>query len=411
MDTNTSFQPPPKEIVLADIVSPLWRGRVFLVTFALLGGIAALVYSLVSTPVYEASTTLLLGRSKIGAEVGDREPISIATFRTVIENQALSAQVLGELSLDKPPYNLTVAKFRRSGLQVDTVRDGYVLIVKVRLPDRQLAARAADRVAELSVQLADRLNQQEALKGRDTVGAQLEETRRAFELAAARLEAFKKQAQLEVLRGDTQDLLAQRHALSLLLVQIEFERASVAQAERELSTQGRVRETATAVDSATTLNQRAKETAPGTLPLRAGVIDPFVNPVHEVLSQEIALGRTRLSGLEHQRDDYLKRLAVGGGRLPKLDQLYALETQLSRLETEVDLAKRNFVATTTRYQETALLVAGRSAQFQTIDPAYPPDRPVSPRPVPNVLAGAACGLTIGVAVVLLRQRLRASSRA
>jgi uncharacterized protein involved in exopolysaccharide biosynthesis len=418
MDTN---EPPsaapraqrPRDIVLADYLRPLVRNWIFLAACALVGGLAALAMALTSPPVYEASAKLFVTRSKISTEAGEPQLINIATFRAILASESLVAQVLGDLKLDKPPYNMSVPGFVSNHLRVDTIRDSFVLIVTVRLGDPQRAAQTADRLASLGVELADRLSQEETVRGRDLIAVQLEDSRRALEQATARLENFRKEAQLDVLRSDTSELLTQRRLLATVQDQIASERGRVARAEQELAGQDRIRSTPTSIDTGVALRDSRDATQNGLRgtkdpALRPNVIDPYVNPVYEVLNQEIALARVRLSSLEHQRDDLLTRLRVGDARLSKFDQLYAREAELARLETEEELARKVYVDTAPRFEEARLRVAGRTPQLQVFDRAHPPDGPVSPRPFRSTLAGIGVGLIAGIALVVAREQFAAA---
>jgi polysaccharide biosynthesis transport protein len=133
------------------------------------------------------------------------------------------------------------------------------------------------------------------------------------------------------------------------------------------------------------------------LQLRSESLSPFINPVYEILDEQIALSRTKLAGLERQQAQLVSVLKLNAPQVAQLAQLYGKERELARLETEFDLAKKVYVEVSTRYEQARLQVVSHTAQLQLLDSALPPDAPISPRP----LRAVAIALTIGLLVSML----------
>ena len=137
------------------------------------------------------------------------------------------------------------------------------------------------------------------------------------------------------------------------------------------------------------------------LRIRDEVLDPYVNPVYEVLSEQLAASRTRLSELETQRVEILRAtdLSKAGGK--KLNDLYASQAQLERLKQEADVARKMYLDVSTRYQQARLQATGRSPQIQIIDVAVAPQTPVAPRILRDTaLAALAAFVLAGTALLL-----------
>jgi uncharacterized protein involved in exopolysaccharide biosynthesis len=416
----------PMEYVLV-----LWRRRWLILGATLLCGLAAFTAGKLSPPVYEASVKLLVAQSKtVGA--GEIAPVvSVATFRALVENQSLAAQVVSEFKLDQPPMRMTPESFLRGALSVETVRDTNVVVLRVRLPSKDLPSKVANRLAVLAVELAARLSQDETVHSRDLIKAQLDQTRTLFDGAEARVEAYRKEAQVDLLKKDVDSLLDQRGELVDLTVQIAAEKARVAQAERELAKQQEVRAAPRSVDLQPTFSidsqpEPASEARPPQKELKSreriaeaprvpeaqfrnDALSPYINPVYEILQQQVTTSRTRLAGLERQRAEMVGDLKLGGAQLAKLSELYSRQSELARLETEHDLAKAVYIDVATRFEQARLQVAGRSAQLQVMDSALPSDRQVGPRVLRNTAAAIVMGFLFSSLAALFLSALASAT--
>ena len=392
---------PDDEIDLTKYVLGLWRYRLLVVLGTLLCGAAALVSVALAPRSYEATAKLMVSPPKTGAagEVGSS--VSMATFRSLIENQSLGGKIVEEFGLNKPPHGVTATELMTRIVAVEVVRDASVILVRVRLWDPELAAKVANRLAESAEQLARALSQEETVAARDIIGAQLDASKKRFDEAEARLESFKKVAQLELLRKDVDALLGQRGMLLALLVDIQTEKARLSQAEAQLATRDRLETLKRSIDTdpAAMEAMRKAGSEPGSvLPLQ--LRNEFVNPVYESLDQVIATSRTRLAGLEKQRAELIDVRRLDRDQQAKLSLLYQQETTLSRLQTEHEIAREVYVDVSKRYEQARLQVAGRSAQLQLMDRALPPDRPISRHVVRSTVLASLTGLLLTAAAAL-----------
>jgi len=390
------------EIGLMEHVFVLWRYRLVIIIGTFLCGLAAFAMGKITPPTYEAMTRLIVSPPKTGAANETAPAISVATFRALVENQSLCAKMVEEFGLNKEPYRVTPARFINSLVKVETLRDTNVVVVKVRLWDPELAAKVANRLAKAAEQLAQQLNREETISARDIISAQLEESQKRLSLAAQRLESFRRQAQLELLRKDVDALLGQRGALLALLVDIQAEKARLSQAEALLKGKEKIETLKRSIDTdpaAMEVARRGAGDSGSVLPLQ--LRNEFVNPVYENLDQVIATSQTRLAGLEKQKSELVDVRRLDADQQGKLTLLYERETELARLQTEYDLSKAVYVDVATRHEQARLQVAGRSAQLQVMDSALPPDRPISPRVLRNTAAGLVLGFMLTVMGVLL----------
>lgn len=397
------------EIDLMQYLLVLWRHRLAIVLGTLLCGLAAFVSGNLTPRAYEATAKLIVTPPKTGA-VNDNTPaISVATFRALVENQSLGAAMVEEFGLNKEPHRVTPDAFVARCVKVETIRDTNVIVVKVRLWDRDLAAKVANRLAQVAVQLAQQLNQEGTVSARDIIKAQLDQSKKRLDQVEQRLGEFRRKAQIELLRKDVDALLGQRGALLALLVEIQAEQARLSQAEAQLANRGRIDTLKRSIDTDPAAMEAARRGISDTgtvLPLQ--LRNEFVNPVYESLDQVIASSRTRLAGLQKQKSELIDVRKLDRDQQAKLSLLYQQEMELSRLQMEYDLSRVVYVDVATRNEQIRLQVVGRSAQLQVMDAALPPDRPISPRVLRNTAIALVLGLMLMVLGVLFYTAVRAA---
>lgn len=376
------------ELNLLEHVGVLWRHRWVLVLVPLLAAIGGYGVSKRMTRIYVAEAKVWVTMPKFGTDT-TAAVLYLGSFKALLENRELAADVIKELQVT----NLSPDDFVDGNLTVTNVRDSSIFVVAVRLPDAQLAARAANRLADRAVALALRLERQDSLAATDLIKQQVESARALMEDARTKRDAFRRQAQIELLKQDVETLLAQRGDLQRLNVEIEAERARAARAEEQFRVRDRVDTLRRTVDSDPTLLGSAgalSKDAAAVLSLQLKTEQ--LNSVYQELDQELSRSRTRLSGLEKQREQLVGTLKLSGSELAQLKQLYERESQLAQLDVEVDLTRSAYIEFSKRLEQARLQVAGRSAQVQVVDRALPPERPIWPRPFRNavMVAAAAC---------------------
>jgi succinoglycan biosynthesis transport protein ExoP len=390
-------EPYSTDTSLPEYMMALWRRKWLLFGASLLCGSAAFAVGKMSPAVYEASVKMVVPTPR----AGDSAPtMTVPMARAVVENQSLAAQIVREFHLESGPAPVSPQTFL-STLVLETPRDSNTLVVRVRLANRELPSKVANRIAELASDLAQRLSQDEAARNHDYIKAQFDQSQARLDATEARLVAFRRKSQIEALKRDVDAELTLRAGLLPLEVDIAAERASVARAEEELSKRqplGSIRRT---IDRDPALMEAAKQGLKGD----SGVLglelkDEYPNRVYEDLDRRIAEGRTRLSGLEKRRAELINLRKPESGQLQKLNLLDSLAAELGRLEIEHDMAKRVYLDAASRYGQVQLQAAVRSTPLQVLDAAVPPDGPIGPRVRRNTAVAAMGGFMLTSLIVL-----------
>ncbi len=377
---------------------------------SLIGALGAFAYATTRAVQYEAVTTLMVAYPTTAAASAETSP---QAFSVMVKNASLALELVQEIHLDQAPHSLTPQGFLERSLVVEPVAGTSVLQLRVRLQDPALAAEASRRFAQKVIALTRLLSQQEGSTVQEQLKGHLTAAASRLETSEKELLAFQQQAQVELLREDTQAMLDERGDLLKLVIAIESEKARLAAAEQEIKRQAPVLSVGRAVGSeealrrldarlnndappkaaaATAEARRKAETGArdslGERPLgrdttadaeSLDLTNPFVNPVYQTLDFQIASSRTRLAALEQERRQLVDVRKLGGDAFSRLSELYRRQIDLARLQTNFDLAKKVHSDLSVRFEESRTAVLGSSPQLQLVDPAITPDRPVSRR--------------------------------
>lgn len=415
-------------------VEAIQRRWQWVLAASLIGALGAFAYATTRTILYEAVTTLMIAYPTRTAASAETSP---QAFTTIVENASLASELVREIHLDQAPHNLTPQGFLERALAVESVAGTSVLQLKVRLQDSALAAEASRRLAQKVIALTRSLSQQEGSTIQEQLKGHLDGAASRLEASEKELLAFQQQAQVELLKEDTQAMLDERGDLLKLVIAIESEKARLAAAEQEIKRQEPVLSVGRAVGGEEALRRfdakRNADTPPKAAAATAetrrqavtgaredggerpqgrdtsadaellDLTNPFVNPVYQTLDFQIATSRTRLAALEQERRQLVDVRKLGGEAFSRLSELYRRQIDLARRQTNFDLAKKIHSDLSVRFEESRTAVLGTSPQLQLVDPAITPDRPVSRRRGLLTVVGLLTGFLAMSLIVLTRE--------
>jgi uncharacterized protein involved in exopolysaccharide biosynthesis len=402
------IDPAAEGVTFDDILAIVLRRWVVVILAAVAAAIPVAIMGMAGGRVYEASAVMSAGPSKIGDNQGG---ISTASFRPMIVNNGLARKVIAAFHLGDPPQSLTPYRFLHDRLIVTETRNTNLMQIAVRMPDPELAANVANAVATGAIELAASVSAQEAIRARDMIGKQMEEVGKRMTTAETNLLTFKRDAQIELLRGDVEAMLGERKGLTALLIKIESERAKLDRARQELKTRQPVDTVRKTIDADPTLTEAARAAQPaGTSILGLEMKSEAMNPVYQDIDKEIAISQANLAALEKQRAQIVDVRKLNGAALEKLTTLYQKESTLARLTLERDSAQKTFVDLSGQYEATRLRIAARSGELQLIDAAIPPESPLARGLLQRTAAAAVFGGACGALLVVVLHFTRRSRR-
>lgn len=193
----------------------------------LVGAVAAVAGASLRPVLYEAETTILIGRSNT--------LLASATSRALLENRTLAAQTLSTIGVAMSPQT-----FVSTALVVEQVPGTNVMRVKVTLGDPVKAAQASRALSQKAVELNRRIASEEGTAVRGQLKVLLDQSAERLKTAEEQYLSYQDQAQVELLKKDTERMIAERGELLKLRIDVAAEKARLQAAEQEIAKQERV---------------------------------------------------------------------------------------------------------------------------------------------------------------------------
>jgi capsular polysaccharide biosynthesis protein len=373
----------------------------------------ALIVSLFLPSVYRATTYLLVSESKIGESSRDtnlQQMAMLPTFIPFVDNDALIDESLKKLKLDQSPYNLTLDLFRRRDyLDVRAPKSTRLLELNIEFPDARLASDLANEIAQGAVQYNQRLNASDTVATQEFLRKQLDHALQAqVEAAGHRLKALE-EARIEDREKELSILLAEKDKLSTQLQQLRLDlvqnQGRARSLEKALADEPELISLKRSVTSDRFVELAASRAFPDATPLV--VTEESVNKVREEMRQTFvsasvssagqtagsAAATARLSQLNKEISDLIRRITVLRGRIEAAGQSYLLAVETTKT------ASRD-------YQAASVTVSSKSQDMKQIAPALVPQRPIRPRILINTLMGFLLGVLLFSGCVLVMQSYR-----
>lgn len=441
----------------------LWRQRVVLVAVVGLALLAGLVYSMLQTPLYQASATVRVtnqaGQIVEGQDVNSPyiAPNMISTYMEtltqVIESRAMALRVvdsldlqdsevlLGKMATDPAPAGTSAkahAEQRRqaaagmlqSAITTEVPVDSQIIAISYSSPDRQLAAKIAN--AYVDNFLKDDLNQsiEANAYARDFLEEQIVDVRarlQTAEMQAIRYARANGIIAQPLASGGGEDAEATSGtaptltASNLLDVNRTYTEARARRIKAEERWQAvaaipaaqlpEVQQSSTVQTLRTQIAQRTSRLAE----LRQRYRDDYPE-VRELTSEIEALNRQIGSiGTELKnsiRNEFLIAQRQESGLSDELGQVSSASldeqdrrVQYNIIDREVSALRAQLAALMERYNQISAAANLRSSNVTLLDQAVTPGAPYSPNLLKNLMVALVLGLGIAGVIVVLRETL------
>jgi polysaccharide biosynthesis transport protein len=423
------------------------KGTVILIAF--LGALAGVFYTLPQPPVYQARTLIeIQSMNDNFMHMADINPtragssyfpeVDIQTQVRILQSRSMIDRVVRKLKLDKQPVAVQQSRLAawRNALNLAPVkpagREQAIAAasgsLKVRAqPNTRLVEiscdsaspkMAADFANALSTEFIDQ-NLEARWQATQHTGewltGQLESVKIKLEKAEDELQSYARETGL--LFTNEKDNIAE---LKLKQLQEEISRA---QADR-ISRQSRyeLASKAPAESVAEVLDDPGLKEIQGKLTdLRRQLADlsSSFQPAHPKVKKIQAQIVTLESALQHERANILNRIHNDFESAQRREKLltadYATSARLMTgqadkvahyniLKREVDTTRQLYDSMLQKVKEAGVASALRASNVRVVDPATVPAAPYKPSLVTNTALGLMCGLFLGIAFVVFRDR-------
>ncbi len=370
----------------------LYHHRKWILGGIILASLTALVVSLFLPNIYRATTYVLVSESKIEASSQNAmwQYSLIRTYVPFVDSDALIGRAIRDLHLDQSPYGLTVDSFRRHRyLDVDVPKGTRLLEIDVEFPDARLAADLANYLAQNAAGFNNELTMRETQSTQAFLKQRLDQSAKHLaEIEAERL-TIKKNATLEEREKQISILLDEKAQVDGQVEQYRIARAQkeaqVKALAEQLAKQPQILSLKKSVTSDPFV-QHVVEKGGGNADGQLAVTEESLSTVHEHLQQQyaeaLASARSNEAAAQTGESD-LAAINAKIGRL--LQESIVRKSEVERVDRQYQIAKEDFETADRSYQNASVAVTAQSQDLKQLAPATPPQRPVSPNVVLNVV--------------------------
>ncbi|MDP2358464.1 MAG: GumC family protein [Beijerinckiaceae bacterium] len=432
-----------REIDLSDVWKAIAAGKKTIIAVTLLFLLAALAYVLTATPRYSGEAKVLVENQEGYLTRQDRsdsppDEAAVASQVQVILSRDLARQAVRSLNLSGNPEFDPIAgggglirqmvglvSGSRSSTREDRIFEEYykrlnvfalaksrVVSIEFQSRDPALAARAANVIAELYIEMQANAKRDQARGSAEALGAQVAILRTKAAETDGRVEDFRSKSGLMMGANNTtlpSQQLAEINAQLASARSAQADSQARARLLRESLRAGRLNEVPDIANNE--LMRRVSEqrvTLRGQLALESRTLGPE-HPRTKELNAQIASVESEMRTLAERTSRTLENDArIAGSRVEFLTaaverQMRAVgtsgddEVRLRELEREARLTKEQLEQNTQRWQEALARESSKATPggARVISRAVEPDKPVSPKKI-VVLFAAFGGLALSV---------------
>lgn len=428
------------EIDLRQLWDALVHRKFLIIGLFVVACVAAYLVSISMTPIYEATTTVLVTESGSGLEsalferlTGSSRQSALQRSVEVLKSRSVALRAARELGYDWDEYSSGLEAFR-SSISVQAVTNSDMLRISVQHSDPQEAMRIANTMVKVFVDAVQEMNSENVRAARRFIGEQLEKFEADLEKAEEELVLFRQQVAQVQPSGETQLILSGITQLETLKAQAQVARETAVQRLQalrgELSGDRRSVVTSNVISSNPHISNirsqlvnlevqlaAAREQYTDAHPRVVG-LQAQISELQAELSREIAnLESTGTDTRLFQEEILLEaEILAEAARIEALERLIAereamlvglpeKELQLTRLMRNANVTESIYTMLRQRYEEMRISEAMEAANVVVLDPAIIPQSPIKPRTRLNVAIAGFLGLFVGVGLAFMLEYL------
>jgi len=451
-------EPEERQVTLNDYLRVMYRGRWIIALAFVVTAVAALVFSFLVSPIYEAKTTIMIEQdggmqqSLFGVSGFMERETEINNQVEILKSRSLAEEVLAWLqgSGEANRFSLTrnlaegttkddAVQALRDNLTIVPLRETDIIEIKYRAPTPREAAHIANGFAKQYYQRDLEISRGEVSEVRQFLKEQLINIQDALDLSEEQLREFKEEEKVAALSEETDALVKQLAEFEGMYNEAATSRDAAQKRldylRRELS-----KSRSTMVEDITQISspliQELRLEISSLEAIRAGFIargynedfDKMVEIQSQIektkakMKEEAAKVITRdlapENPLVYTQDliDRILSLQIEVSSLnakasalnaivleyeSKLQLLPEKSLQLARLERAAKVNENIYLMMREKYEEVRITEAGQIGMVRVIDSAKEPFSPIRPKKKLNLILGAIIGLSLGIGITLL----------
>jgi polysaccharide biosynthesis transport protein len=409
--------------------------------------IATLVISFLIPPTYEGETTLrikqpkglansLLGDLPMGG-AGNTKQLMF-TYMEIMQSRTVVQQVIDRTQNSQEEVPTYEDMLKR--ITAQPVKDTEILKVKVTAKSPEEAQTVANVLVETFIERMTSLVREEQSTVRQFIGKRLEESQRDLEKAETQLKQYKQNEKIVAPSEETKAIIEQMSTITKMEAENEVAlisaQAMLSSVDRQLATQkpGFIADSpliqqykgdlAEKEVQLVGLLEKYTDKHPHVIAKKAAIEEtkskldleinrivnaeaPSANPVHQALVQNKLQSEAGIA-IETAKKNAIEQMMAKSEKL--LIQFPTKEQGLARVIRDRNVALEIYVMLAKRHEEARISEAMQPTEVQIIDVAIPPEEPIKPRKILNVVIAAILGLIAGIAWAFFLEYINKSIR-
>lgn len=407
-------------------------GTIFFVTV-----LAVTVYSLVATPIYEATTTVMVRDQSAASpmamfdSMGGMGKNTAQNYIQIMKSRLILSEVA--TLMNQPDLD---PKLLEKKITIQPIQGSDVLKISMQSPEPGEAQDFINTLTSVFIEWNRLYQQEDRRSARFFIESQLESVSKNLTLAEEELRIYREKERVLSPSQQTIAGIEQLASLETSLSQVQIGKTEalerLEQVRMKLAKQEETLISTTTIgDNLFVVEYRARladleialsgakekytDRHPSVLALQAEIDDVkdkltehvervvgtetrSLNPVHQELYASVISLEVELMALD-AREMALKNLIAEAEM--KLSSLPAKELELARLMRDAKVLEELYIMLRTKNEETKIAEVMQTADVQVIDRAILPEIPVKPRVKLNIAIGAVLGMFLGVGVAFL----------
>ncbi len=456
-----------KTLTFVDYIRVLSRRKwLIILTFISFSG-AALGFSLVATPMYEAATTIMIEKQGgledhiFSVSSFMKKGVAIKTQVEILKSRTLAEVVMDGIRNSRhrkafenvmtrkngvPLTKNEMIESLQSNLRVTPIRDTDIIEVKVTAKDPRMAALLANTFAAEYHQQSLRLSRGEITEVREFLQEQLKIVQDSLLLSEEDLKNYMQEQEVSALPEETAELVKQLSTFESLFneakIELEANQKRLDHMKKQLTQRksqlldeitqtstpmiAKLREEITELEAmrAEYVAQGVEEAHPKMQQILNRIKETkskLIDETNQLVSRELTLRdplsySQELVGKILAMEIEIQSLSAKANALRMIVNRYSRRMnvlpekslKLARLQRSTKVGENIFLMLKEKHEEARIKEAGQIGNVRIVDKAIAPEEPIRPKKKLNVLLGAFLGILLGGGMALFLESLDTS---
>ena len=435
------------ELELKDYIKIVWKRRWLIASIFIVGVIAVYFISGAMTPIYRASTKILIktagaGQIDLFDQLGGTVRNQVQNYIEILKSRSLAKSMGESMGFDVTDKDGRFASLQK-GISIQPIQGSDAINVSVDSTDPLEAAAAANALVEAFKKRTQYENQADVRAAREFIEEQLLTVQGQLGEAENSVQAYQSEAgvvqptqeaaaiinrltQLETARAEAEVAIFEAEARREELERQLSEREQTVISSQTLSENPVVAQYRKALADLQIQRAQALEKYAAHHPVVAAIDGQIadiekrlaaeiervistetvtLNPVRQALIQQALQAESEVIAAQARRDG-LDRMI--GEAEKQISRLPSQEVQLTRLIRNRSVLENIYIMLMEKLEEFRISEEMTTADVQVIDPAEIPETPIKPRKMMNTAVAGFLALFIGCSLAFLLEYMDTS---